>query len=171
MTKEQLAISKRNRRLAWKHFYPEGKGKAKKGHCLHHINPDWKHNDIERYIQWNVEDLVIMSNFEHKRLHHIGTHLSDEIKRKISNAKKGKPGAPRSEETRKKMSESRKGRQFSEETRRKISEAKKGKHLSEETKCKLSGAHKGKHHLEETRRRMSEAQKRRYHMAQGNKNA
>ena len=47
-------------------------------------------------------------------------------------------GRKHSEETKRKMSISRKGRIFSEETRRKISEAKKGKKLSEEMKRKMS---------------------------------
>ena len=50
---------------------------------------------------------------------------SEEHRRKISESNKGKK---RSEESRKKMSEARKGIQFSNETRKKLSEAKKGKH-------------------------------------------
>ena len=45
-----------------------------------------------------------------------------------------------SEETRRKMSEARKGKHLSEETRRKLSEVRKGKHLSEETRRKISEA-------------------------------
>lgn len=55
-----------------------------------------------------------------------------------------------SEETKKKISEANKGKTFSEEHKRKISEAKKGK----------SNGRKGKHFSEETRRKMSEARKR-----------
>jgi group I intron endonuclease len=54
----------------------------------------------------------------------------------------------------------------SEESRRKMSEAKKGKpngwegkHLSEEHRRKLSEANKGKHHSAETRRKLSEINK------------
>ena len=67
--------------------------------------------------------------------------------------------------------EARKGKHFSEETRKKLSESRKGeknpmfgKHLSTETKKKLSDAHKGKkgywfgrHRIEETRKKLSEA--------------
>src|SRR5574344_1333153 len=89
-------------------------------------------------------------------------------------------GKPKSDETRRKLSEARKHQ--SDETRRKISEAHKGKsttkgkhwkcseeakvHMSEETKRKISEAHKGrkawnkgKHFSEETRRKISEALK------------
>lgn len=44
------------------------------------------------------------------------------------------------EETKKKMSESHKGKIRSEETRKKLSEINKGKHLSEETRKKMSEA-------------------------------
>ena len=68
-----------------------------------------------------------------------GKHHSEETKKKISESKKNI-----SEETKKKISEAMKGRQFSDETKRKISEAKKGKPKSEETKQKMSEAQKGK---------------------------
>ena len=67
--------------------------------------------------------------------------------------------------TRKKMSESHKGMQFSEEHKKKISEAGKGKVISEETKKRMSEGdkghtnHLGKHHSEESKRKMSEAKK------------
>lgn len=149
MTKEQTSISNHNKYLAWKHFYPEGNGKAKKGHCLHHVNPDWKHTDIERYIQWNVEDLVMMTNYAHKSLHNKSKQVSEETKRKISEARMG---IQYSNETISKMSESHKGEKnywfghhLSEEHKRKISEAKKGKAgrpVSEETRRKMSESHK-----------------------------
>lgn len=75
-------------------------------------------------------------------------------------------GGHLSEEHRRKISEAHKGKHFSEEHRRKISESKKGKnhpcygkHLSEDTKRKISEAKKGKHHTEEARKKMSEAKK------------
>ena len=78
----------------------------------------------------------------------------------------GSVGIEPSEETRKKMSESRKGKQFSEEHRRKISESRKGKHFSEEHRRNISESQKGennhnygKHFSEEHRRNISESQK------------
>ena len=91
-----------------------------------------------------------------------GRHLSAEIKKKISEAKKGNKnmlGKHHSEEAKKKMSESQKGKHFSEEHKMKIGAAMKGKKSSEETKKKLSEAHKGKKHSEEAKMKMSAAKK------------
>ena len=72
-------------------------------------------------------------------------------------------GVPKTEETKRKLSEAHKGVLKSEETKRKMSEARKGeknpnygKHLTEDTKHKMSEAHKGKHFTEEHKRKMSE---------------
>lgn len=69
-----------------------------------------------------------------------GKHLTDETKRKLSEAMKGHM---HSEETKRKLSEMGKGRVMSEEAKRKISKANKGKHVSEETKRKISETLKG----------------------------
>ncbi len=99
---------------------------------------------------------------------------SEETKRKMSEAQKGRPGKPLSEETKRKMSETTRGiprKPHSEETKKKISEAHKGKTFShsEETRRKISEANKGQvpwskgkklgPKSEETRRKMSEARK------------
>ncbi len=97
-----------------------------------------------------------------------GAHLSEETKRKISEAHKGKII---STETRRKLSEAHKGKptwmkgkHHSEEAKRKNSEANKGKKLGEGHRRKISEAIKGeknhwygKHHSRETRRKMSDA--------------
>ena len=91
--------------------------------------------------------LKFVTKSEHRRLHTKGRPspmkgqtLSEETKKKISEAKKGKKLALFSEEHRRKLSEAAKGRTFSEESRRKMSEAKKGKNLSEEHRRKISEA-------------------------------
>src|SRR5574344_3115412 len=53
-----------------------------------------------------------------------GKHLSDEVRRKISEAKKGKH---KSDETRRKLSEAHKGKHHSDEARRNMSEATKNR--------------------------------------------
>lgn len=55
-----------------------------------------------------------------------GKHLSEETKRKLSEAKKGKKGHPMSEEHKKKMSELFKGKPKSEAQRKKLSDSIKG---------------------------------------------
>lgn len=101
-----------------------------------------------------------------------GKHLSEETRRKLSEARKGKYtgekhsmyGKHHSDESKKKMSEAHKN--MSEETKKKMSEAhkgqtawSKGKKFSEEHKKKLSEAHKGKHHSLSSIQKMSDAKK------------
>lgn len=80
--------------------------------------------------------------YKHRNKYWLGKHFSEEHRRKIS--------------------KSCKGRILSKKTKRKISESNKGqipwnkgKHHSEETKKKMSLANKGKKHLEETKRKIS----------------
>jgi len=103
-----------------------------------------------------------------------GKHLSEEHKQKLREANKGKI-PPCYEETRRKRSESMKGKNTgpkSEEHRKKLSEAHCGKKLSdehkeklrnkpvsEETRQKISEAGKGRIVSEETRRKKSESMK------------
>ena len=79
-----------------------------------------------------------------------GYHHTEETRRKLSEVKKGKKRGPVSEEAKKKMSEAlkgkipwSKGKTLSEETRRKMSESRKGIVFSEETKKKMSESRKG----------------------------
>lgn len=87
---------------------------------------------------------------------------SEESKRKMSELKRGKT---HSEETKRKMSKARKGITFSEEHKRKMSESGKGKPhkpCSDEYRRKMSKAKKGKPrkpHSEESKRKISEARK------------
>ena len=88
-----------------------------------------------------------------------GKHLSEEHKKKLSEAHKGLKA---SEETKKKISESLKGRQHSEETKKKISDAHKGvkrKKFSEEHMRRMSESLKGRKFSKETRRKLSDVQK------------
>lgn len=94
-----------------------------------------------------------------------GKHLSEEHRKKVSEANKGKR---RSEEAKRKVSEAMKGKKNrlgtrqSDEWKRNMSEAQIGRRHSEETKRKMSEAHKGRHFSEEHRRKLSEAHKRRH---------
>ena len=99
-----------------------------------------------------------------------GKPLSEETRRKMSEVRKGKKHTP---ESRRKMSEIAKGRKHTPETRRKISEAKKGennprygKKHTPETRRKISESHKGVTHSGETRRKLSELNKGKTHSAE-----
>lgn len=62
------------------------------GYVLHHKDPLWKKNEPERYAQWNVEDLIMLTNEEHTRLHQTGRTgytLSDETRKKMSLSRQG----------------------------------------------------------------------------------
>ena len=96
-----------------------------------------------------------------------GKKLSEEVKKKMSLSKKGKPLTEKQLEKRKGLFVGEKnpmyGKKHTEETRKKISakhkgkpSPNKGKHLSEETKKKISAANKGKPKWsDEARRKMS----------------
>ncbi|NMJ87626.1 MAG: hypothetical protein EX285_07300 [Thaumarchaeota archaeon] len=83
--------------------------------------------------------------------------VSEEAKRKMSEAQKGRP--PASEESRRKMSESSKGKKHTEETRRKMSETHKTNPNSGQFKKGEKNPMYGKRHSEETKRKMSESLK------------
>lgn len=101
----------------------------------------------------------------------LGRIVSEETKKKISEANKGRVA---SEEQRRSMSERQKGKTLSDETKRKIGESNKGKKHTEEAKKKIGNGNKGKKrskehievlqkahlgtkHSEETKRKMSNA--------------
>lgn len=65
-------------------------------------------------------------------------------------------GHKHTNETKKKISETNKGRKLSESHKKKLSEAKKGKKHSEEHKKKNSEAQKGRKHSEETKEKMKQ---------------
>jgi len=90
--------------------------------------------------------------------HNYGKTASEETKIKMSVSRKGKT---HSEESKIKMSEAHKGKIISEESKKRMSVANKGKILSEETKIKMSAAKKNI--SEETRRKISETSKGRIH--------
>ena len=113
----------------------------------------------ETLIKKFIKDPLNRNYYNGKSFCALGSTISEEHKRKISEAGKGKT---RSEETRRKIGEAMKGRIFSEETKQKMSEAQKGKTRSEEHKRKIRQSHKGmlgKKHSEETKRKIGEAQK------------
>lgn len=153
-----------------------------KGH-RHHIVPRcwFRMNNLP--IDNSNDNLVLLSYEDHVKVHKLsmlcaathelkskmgfavkymlkgnfsGMHHTIETRRKMSEARKGHCC---SDETRRKMSEANKGRTATDETRRKLSESLKGRTLSGETRRKMSEARKGNHLSEETRKKISEANK------------
>lgn len=115
--------------------------------CHHRLEKffsrEWliEHND---YYNVSPNELIFLTKSEHSSLHHKGKVVSEESKKKMSEVRKGRKYKPHSEETKKKMSLAQKGRKLSEEHKKKLSESHKGKKLSEETKIKMSESHKNK---------------------------
>lgn len=143
LTKEQRKIYNHCRHSALKYF------NVQKGYVLHHKDDTLMLTDINRYIEWRPEDLVVMTLSEHSKLHNTGLVRSEETREKMSKANKG--------------NQKWLGKHHTEETKKKLSEANKGKHLTEETRKKMSEAAKGnqkwlgKHHSEEAKQKMREA--------------
>ena len=112
----------------------------------------------DMYYNRPYYELIFLTRAEHARLHRKGVTLSEETRRKMSEANKGENnpfyGKHHSDEARRKISEANKGekspfygKHHSDEARRKISEA--AKNMSEEHRRKLSEAAK----LREARKR------------------
>src|SRR5574344_1708226 len=133
-------------------------------------------DDIEGYaIHKVINDKLCLNRSDpliHPGFTAAGKHISEEMKRKLAEAQKGKPspfkGKHHTEEANRKNSEAHKGKlsplkgkHFSDEVRRKMSEAQKGHKISEEGKKHISEVHKGKPFTEEHKRHLSEAAKNR----------
>lgn len=80
-----------------------------------------------------------------------GKTMSDEQRKQISERHKGTKA---SEQTKKKLSATRTGKKLSDECKKKISEKHLGKTLTQEHRAKLSDSHKGHKHSEETKEKM-----------------
>lgn len=85
MTPQQYTIHRNNNRLARQYFGIENNLNM----VLHHKDENLLYTDIERYIQWNPEDLIVMTTEEHTKLHHTGLKWSDESRAKIQGCKNG----------------------------------------------------------------------------------
>jgi len=72
-----------------------------------------------------------------------GNIISEEHRKKISEASKKRKGEHRPPEARRKMSEAHKGKLLSEDHKKKIGESNKGRIVSKKTREKISAANKG----------------------------
>ena len=80
--------------------------------------------EIGEYYNRPAIELIFLLKEEHTKLHHIGKHLSEKTKKKMSESHIGKHP---SEKSKKRMSESHIGKRHSEKSKKKISDAKIGK--------------------------------------------
>jgi hypothetical protein len=131
--------------------------------CHHRLEAVFTTEELKKagwYLNRKPEELIFLKRKEHSRNPEIHIYfkrnrfnsLSEETKKKISESKKGKK---HSEERRKINSEAHKGQiawnkgkkgfKHSEETKQKMSESRKGHLVSEETKTKISNSKRGKH--------------------------
>ena len=150
------------------------------------------------YYNRPAEELIFLTTREHNAIRKVsaearrkmseakkGKHLSEEHKKKISEAgkntyKRGKKnpmlGKHLSDDVKNKISDKLKGRKLSEETKKKLGEAKKGnkyflgKKHSDEAKKKIGAAQKGKKLSEETLKKMSDANKDKHWYNNGKEN-
>ena len=141
-----------------------------------------KGDDIGMVI---IDSLSGLNEIKELEKYYINNYLSSEFR--ITNGTIGGDGGVFTEEVRKKLSESSKGKKMSEESKIKISESRKGKKLSEEHKRKISETNKrlgiridmtpevrqklseankgkespmkGKKHTEETKNKISQSKK------------
>ena len=85
--------------------------------------------EIGEYYNRPACELIFLTHSEHIRLHMKGKPRTEDQKKRLSEWRKGRfKGMHLSNNTKKKMSEARKGKKFSESHKQKMSEAKKGKH-------------------------------------------
>ena len=85
---------------------------------LHHKDPTLKYRDPERYLEWRIEDLEVMTNADHTSLHQTGKTVSNETRAKIRESHVGFKGKSPSIETRAKISKALKGVPKSETAKR-----------------------------------------------------
>ena len=81
---------------------------------------------------------------------HKGKKFSEEHRKNLSKAGKGKKHKPCSEETKQLLSEKLKGRVFTTEHRQNLSKAGKGRKFSDEHRINIGKARKGKYPTKET---------------------
>ena len=81
-----------------------------KGWVLHHIDPELKYKDPQRYNEWRIEDLKPMTKSEHAKIHcwsYIGPGLSVAGRERLSITIRGNKNGyhTETEETKKKKSD------------------------------------------------------------------
>jgi hypothetical protein len=158
-------------RKIWQdHYGPIPVDENGRSYEIHHIDGNKKNNHITNLIALSIKDHfeIHFKQGDYLSAHMIAQRMGkkfsgwkhkDETRKKLSELKKGKK---LSEDHKKRLSEFRKGIKLSEETRKKMSESRKGKKVrpfTEESRRNMSEAQKGKKLSEETKRKISESMK------------
>lgn len=139
---------------------------------------------IEKYGWDNFQHEILYENLEKEQakilemsLIHYYNSTNPKLGYNLTKGGEGSLGYSPTEETRKKLSETHKGKVpwnkgktniFSEEARKKMSEASRGRKLSEDAKKKISEANKGNKRTEEEKKKISEKAKERYKNKENN---
>ena len=147
-----MAVVYQHIRLDTNEVFYVGIGKTeKRAYSIHFRNNHW--NNIVKKYGYYVE--IIYDNLTWLLACQMEQCLIKEYGRvdlgtgnlvNMTDGGEGTFGVIRSEETRKKMSEAKKGKPLTEETRKNMSNACKGRKHSEETKLKFSILRKGENH-------------------------
>lgn len=124
------------------------------------------YNAIEKYGWDNFQHVIVAKNLDEETAKWLEIELirgwDSTNKEKGYNVSLGGESWNFSEETKRKMSETRKGMRFSNEHKQKLSESKKGEKNPWYNKKDEDTPFYGKKHTEETKRKMSEAHKGKY---------
>lgn len=110
---------------------------------------------LDMYYHRPYYELIFLTKSDHYKVH-LPYRNTEEFKRKISESNKGRHWKL-SEEAKRNIGKAKKGRKKTDEHKRKISESEKGKKVSDETRRRMSEAKTGKHLSEETKRKIREA--------------
>lgn len=103
---------------------------------------------LDMYFDRPPEELIFLTQSEHRKLHKVrkGKKASDETRKKLSEAHKGQAAWNKGKKLPSHPSWTKgKSWKMSDEGRKHISESKKGKRLSDEHRKSLSDSHKGYH--------------------------
>lgn len=157
LTKDGKTKKFRVHRLVFSAF----NGPIPEGFVVDHVNNARADN--------RLENLQLLTQRDNARKALLGRKLSEETRAKLSVSHKGKTpwlGKKHTEESKRKMSNTKKGRKITEEQKAKISATLKGRPRTEETKAKIAATlkghipwNKGKTHTEETKAKMRAAAK------------
>lgn len=62
----------KNKKVAKQHFIDIGEWEKFENPVLHHLDANMMYEDIERYVKFNFDDVVVMEKSDHSKLHNTG---------------------------------------------------------------------------------------------------